>query len=120
MITKVKRNQNRKKRHLRSRRHIQGTPDRPRLNVFRSSKHMYAQLIDDQKGETLVSASTLEEAFEGQTTGNKEAAKLVGELIAKRANEKGYSTVVFDKGGYQYHGRVKELAEAAREAGLKF
>lgn len=120
MITKVDRNKNRKKRHLRSRRNTIGTADHPRLNVFRSAKHMYAQLIDDQQGQTIAAASTLEKEFEGQATSNKEAAKKVGELIAKRATEKGYSTVVFDRGGNRFHGRVKELAEAAREAGLKF
>lgn len=120
MITKQDRNKARKKRHLRVRRHIHGTAERPRLNVFRSSKHIYAQLIDDEKGVTLVSASTLDKEFAGESGGNIEAATKVGELIAKRAIEKGYKEVVFDRGGYIYHGRVKALAEAAREAGLQF
>ena len=98
---------------------ISGTAARPRLNVFRSTNHIYAQLIDDVKGVTLAAASTLDKEFDGNG-GNKEAAKKVGELIAKRAAEKGISEVVFDRGGYIFHGRVKELAEGAREGGLKF
>ncbi|WP_425445969.1 50S ribosomal protein L18 [Dethiothermospora halolimnae] len=122
MLKKVSKNVKRKKRHLRLRNKIQGTPDRPRLNVYRSSKHIYAQVIDDLKGHTIASASTLDKELDGkvETTGNKEAAKMVGELIAKRAVEKGVEKVIFDRGGYVYHGRIKELAEAAREAGLKF
>ena len=106
-------------RHKRVRKHISGTTERPRLAVFRSNKHMYAQIIDDTKGVTLVSASTMEKAFAGYG-GNKEAAKQIGKTIAERALEKGISEVVFDRGGNLYHGRVKELAEAAREGGLKF
>lgn len=120
MITKVDRKKARKKRHLRVRRHLHGTAERPRLNVYRSTKHIYAQLIDDDQGVTLASASSLDKEFDGQSGGNIEAAKKVGELIAKRAVEKGYKKVVFDRGGNLYHGRVKALAEAAREAGLEF
>ena len=109
----------RAKRHVRVRAKISGTPERPRLNVFRSNANIYAQIIDDVNGVTLVAASTLEKAFEG-ATGNKEAARNVGKLVAERALEKGIDTVVFDRGGYLYHGRVAELAEGAREAGLKF
>jgi len=98
---------------------ISGTPERPRLNVFRSEKHIYAQVIDDVGGVTLCSASSVEKDFGGSGS-NKEGAKKVGELVAKRAVKKGIETVVFDRGGYIYHGRVKELAEAAREGGLKF
>ena len=98
---------------------INGTAERPRLNVFRSTSNIYAQLIDDEKGVTLASASTLDKEFNGYG-GNKEAAKIVGNLIAKRALEKGISEVVFDRGGYVFHGRVKELADGAREGGLKF
>ena len=98
---------------------ITGTVQRPRLNVYRSLNHIYAQIIDDVKGVTLVAASSVEKDF-GMAGGNKEAAKKVGELIAKRAAEKGITEVVFDRGGYVYHGRVKELAEGAREGGLKF
>lgn len=109
----------RAKRHVRVRAKISGTPERPRLNVFRSNANIYAQIIDDVAGVTLISASTLEKEFEG-ATGNKEAARKVGKLVAERALEKGIDTVVFDRGGYLYHGRVAELAEGAREAGLKF
>ncbi|OEF96433.1 50S ribosomal protein L18 [Vulcanibacillus modesticaldus] len=122
MINKTNKNKIRKKRHLRMRKNIVGTAQRPRLNVFRSSKHIYAQLIDDVTGTTLVSASTLDSELKDKISngGNVEAAKLVGELVAKRAVEKGYASVVFDRGGYLYHGRIKALAEAAREAGLQF
>lgn len=121
MINKVSRNLSRKRRHLRVRKKVHGTGDRPRLSVYRSSKHMYAQLIDDERGHTLAAASTLDpELKDVENAGNIEAAKKVGELIAKRAKEKGYGKVVFDRGGYLYHGRVKALAEAAREAGLDF
>ena len=119
MITKPDSNKARLKRHVRVRSKVSGTADCPRLDVFRSAKHIYAQVIDDVKGVTLVSASTVEKDF-GAYGGNKEAAKKVGELIAKRALEKGIENVVFDRGGYIYHGRVKELAEGAREGGLKF
>ncbi|NLN15383.1 MAG: 50S ribosomal protein L18 [Tissierellia bacterium] len=120
MIKKEDRNLNRKARHRRVRKKISGTAERPRLNVYRSGKHIYAQIIDDTKGHTLVSASTLDKSLNLTSTGNKEAAKVVGELIAKRALEKGIENVVFDRGGYIYHGRVQALAEGAREAGLKF
>ena len=120
MIKKPVKNKVRIKRHQRIRNNISGTPEIPRLNVFRSNKHIYAQLIDDVEGRTLASASSkaLEKSLEG--TSNTEAAKLVGKTIAEEAVGKGYSSVVFDRGGYLYHGRVKELADAAREAGLKF
>lgn len=119
MITKQDKNQVRKKRHARVRTKITGTTERPRLNVFRSNKHLFAQLIDDTQGVTIVSASTMDKDFTG-STGNVEAAKLIGETIAKRAVEKNIKSVVFDRGGYLYHGRVKALAEAARENGLEF
>ena len=109
----------RMKRHVRVRAKLSGTPERPRLNVFRSNANIYAQVIDDINGVTLVSASTLEKDFEGPTS-NKEAARKVGKLIGERAKAKGIDTVVFDRGGYLYHGRVAELAEGAREAGLEF
>lgn len=122
MIKKVNKNENRKARQIRVRKKISGTPERPRLNVFRSTKNIYVQVIDDVNGHTLVSASTLDPELKGQFAngGNKDAAKLVGTLIAKRALEKGIDNVVFDRAGYLYHGRVKELADGAREAGLKF
>lgn len=109
----------RERRHLRVRKKIHGTPERPRLSVFRSLKHMYAQVIDDVNGVTLVAASTMDPQFEGYG-GNAQAAKAVGELVAKRCQEKGIENVVFDRGGNLYHGRVKALAEGAREKGLKF
>lgn len=122
MITKQDKNKARVRRHLRVRKRITGTAERPRLNVFRSSKHIYAQLIDDLAGVTLVSASTVDkELSEGVTNGaNVESARKVGELVAKRAKDKGYASVVFDRGGYLYHGRIQALADAAREAGLEF
>lgn len=122
MITKVDKNKARLKRHLRVRKKISGTKARPRLSVFRSAKHIYAQLIDDVSGTTLASASTLDKELAGQIEngGNVEAARKVGELIAKRSKEKGYEVVVFDRGGYLYHGRIQALADAAREAGLQF
>lgn len=112
----------RKQRHLRVRKKIIGTPARPRLNVFRSANHIYAQIIDDASGHTLVSASTLDEGCKAEVGygGNKAAAKVVGRLVAERAKIAGITTVVFDRGGFIYHGRVKELADAAREAGLEF
>ena len=119
MIKRPDTNAQRQKRHVRVRAKISGTPERPRLNVFRSNANIYAQIIDDVNGTTLVSASTLEKDFEG-ATGNKEAARKVGKLIAESAKAKGIDTVVFDRGGYLYHGRVAELAEGAREAGLEF
>lgn len=118
MITKVDKNAVRKKRHARVRTTITGTESRPRLNVYRSNKHIYAQLIDDANGVTLAAASSKELGLEGG--GNIEAAQKVGEAIATRAVEKGMKSVVFDRGGYLYHGRVKALAEAARENGLEF
>jgi len=119
MIIKPDTNAQRKKRHKRVRGKIAGTPERPRLNVFRSEKHIYAQIIDDTQGVTLCSASSVEKEFEGAGS-NKEAAKKIGKVVAERAIAKGIDVVVFDRGGYIYHGRVKELAEAAREGGLKF
>ncbi|MBX6352447.1 MAG: 50S ribosomal protein L18 [Thermoflavifilum sp.] len=122
MITKADRNESRKARHLRVRKRVSGTPERPRLNVFRSNKHIYAQVIDDTTGRTLVSASTVDKELRGSVEhgGNVEAARKVGELVARRALEKGIKQVVFDRGGYLYHGRVAALADAAREAGLEF
>lgn len=119
MVNKPDTNKARLNRHKRVRGKISGTSECPRLNVFRSTNNIYAQLIDDVKGVTLASASTLDKEIDGKG-GNKEAAKKVGELIAKRAADKGISQVVFDRGGYIYHGRVKELAEGARQGGLKF
>jgi large subunit ribosomal protein L18 len=119
MVKKQDSNKLRAARHKRVRAKISGTPERPRLNVFRSTKHIYAQIIDDVNGVTLASASSLSKGFEGDG-GNVEGAKKVGELIAKSAVEKGITDVVFDRGGYLYHGRVKGLAEGAREGGLKF
>ena len=107
------------KRHRRVRAKVSGTPERPRLNVFRSSKNIYAQIIDDINGVTLVAASSIEKDFEGSGS-NKEGARKVGQLVAKKALEKGIEQVVFDRGGYIYHGRIQELAEGARECGLKF
>lgn len=113
----------RMRRKLRVRRKISGTPERPRLSVYRSLRHMYAQVIDDESGVTLVAASSLEPALRdklGSSTGNVEAAAEVGRLLGQRALEKGITRVVFDRGGNRYHGRVKALAEGAREAGLEF
>jgi large subunit ribosomal protein L18 len=122
MITKGDKNKARQKRRLRIRKKISGTIARPRLSVFRSSKHIYAQLIDDVSGVTLASASTVDKELSGQVEngGNVESARKVGELIAQRAKAKGYEIVVFDRGGYLYHGRIQALADAAREAGLQF
>ena len=120
MIKKVSRNDVRKRRHARVRRHISGTPERPRLCVYRSSKQIYVQVIDDTNGITLVAASSLDKEADCEYGGNVAAARVVGKLIAERALEKGIDTVVFDRGGYIYHGRVAAVAEAAREAGLKF
>ncbi|MFE5324581.1 50S ribosomal protein L18 [Paenibacillus sp. NPDC056579] len=122
MITKGDKNKARLKRHLRVRKKIQGTTERPRLNIFRSSKHMYAQLIDDVKGVTIASASTQDKELKDSigNGGNVEAARKVGALIAERAKNNGVEQVVFDRGGYLYHGRVQALADAAREAGLEF
>ena len=118
MVTRKDSNQARLKRHKRVRAKIFGTAARPRLAVYRSNANISAQIIDDEKGVTLVSASTLEKAFEGNG-GNKAAARIVGKTIAERAAAKGITEVVFDRGGYLYHGRVSELAEGAREGGLK-
>lgn len=122
MIKHRDRNEARQRRHLRIRRDVQGTPDRPRLSVFRSLSHIYAQVIDDRSGRTLAAASTLDpEIRERAAAARKsEAGKLVGQLVARRAREKGIHRVVFDRGGYLYHGRVRSLAEGAREAGLEF
>ena len=119
MISKIDRKATRERRHLRVRKKISGTAECPRLCVYRSNTNLYAQIIDDVAGVTLVSASTLDKAIKTKHA-NKEAAKEVGTLIAKKAIEKNIKTVVFDRGGYIYHGVVKELAEAAREAGLEF
>ena len=119
MVSKFDKNAQRLKRHIRVRGKISGTPERPRLNVFRSNANIYAQIIDDVNGVTLASASTLDKEFEG-ATGNCEAAKKVGMMVAERAKAKGIDAVVFDRGGYIYHGRVAALAEGAREGGLEF
>ena len=119
MVRNVNKNAMRLKRHIRVRGKISGTPECPRLNVFRSNANIYAQIIDDVNGVTLVSANTLEKDFEG-ATGNIEAAKKVGLILAERAKAKGIEDVVFDRGGYLYHGRVAALAEGAREGGLNF
>ncbi len=120
MLNKKDKNATRQKRHARMRRNIVGTAERPRLNVYRSLNNIYAQIINDETSETLVSASTVEKANKETYGGNVEAAKVVGAEIAKKALEKGIKTVVFDRGGYLYHGRVAALAEAARQAGLEF
>jgi large subunit ribosomal protein L18 len=123
MISSIDRSGERRRIHKRIRERISGNPSRPRLCVYRSSKYVYAQIIDDVQGRTLVAASTAEKSVRGDMkkgTANIEASKLVGKTIADRAKEKGIETVVFDRGGYLYHGRIKALAEAARESGLKF
>ena len=122
MVSKQSRSEVRVKKHARLRNRFAGTAERPRLAVYRSNNHIYAQIIDDTVGHTLVAASTVEKAVkeELQYTDNVEAAAYIGTLIAKRALEKGISTVVFDRGGFVYHGKVKALADAAREAGLVF
>jgi len=122
MIKIQDRNKIRERKHARVRKKITGTAERPRLSVFRSARHIYAQIIDDETGNTLVAASTLDEAIKGKLSyyGNKAAAREVGKLIGSKAIEKGIKHVVFDRGGYLYHGRVQELAEGAREAGLEF
>jgi large subunit ribosomal protein L18 len=121
-MAKESRNDRRIARHRRTRQNLHGTPEKPRLCVFRSNKNISVQIIDDVSGHTLVAASSLDKVLKEEIKygGNKEAAKKVGEAIAKRALEKGIETVVFDRGGSLYHGRVKELADGAREAGLKF
>lgn len=122
MLIKMDRNETRRVRHRRVRQKVVGTPQRPRLSVYRSEKHIYAQLIEDGSGRTLACASTLDPELRGKlrSGGTVEAARAVGELIARRALGKGIQTVVFDRGGYLYHGRVAALAEAARGAGLQF
>ncbi|HXJ85356.1 MAG TPA: 50S ribosomal protein L18 [Candidatus Binatia bacterium] len=121
MLTKVSKNKKRGFSHDRIRKKLQGTAERPRLNVYRSLNHIYVQVIDDLSGKTLVSASTAEgKKEERRTGGNVASAKAVGKAIAERAKAKGVTKVVFDRGGYIYHGRVKALADAAREAGLQF
>ena len=119
MVKQIDKNEARLRRHRRVRNKISGTAARPRLDVFRSAKHIYAQVIDDVAGNTLVSASSLDKEIEGNG-GNKTAARAVGKLVAERCKAKGIDTVVFDRGGYLYHGRVAELAEGAREGGLEF
>ena len=119
MVSNFNKNAKRLKRHIRVRGKISGTPECPRLNVFRSNANIYAQIIDDVNGVTLAAANTLDKDFEG-ATGNIEAAKKVGLVLAERAKAKGIEVVVFDRGGYLYHGRVAALAEGAREGGLKF
>ncbi|MDR0918632.1 MAG: 50S ribosomal protein L18 [Oscillospiraceae bacterium] len=119
MVKQFDSNKARLKRHLRVRSKVSGTPERPRLNVFRSSKHIYAQIIDDINGVTLVSANSLQKGVT-ENGGNIDGAKSVGAAVGKLAVEKGITEVVFDRGGYLYHGRVQALADAAREAGLKF
>jgi large subunit ribosomal protein L18 len=120
LLNRVDKNEKRQKRHFRSRKNIFGTAEKPRLNVYRSLSNIYAQIINDVTGETIVSASTVEKDIKENYGGNIEAAKAVGEAIAKKALEKGIKVVVFDRGGYLYHGRVAALATAAREAGLEF
>jgi large subunit ribosomal protein L18 len=123
MLTKASRNATREKIHTRIRKKVAGTASRPRLNVYRSVNHIYVQLIDDAKQATIVSASSLEQGKDGKKHiggGNIAAAKQVGKLIAERAKSKGIEAVVFDRGGYLYHGRIKAVADAAREGGLKF
>lgn len=122
MLKKPSRSEQRVKKHLRVRKKVYGTAERPRLCVFRSEKHIYAQVINDDLGTTLAAASSIDKELKETVAigSNKEAAKAVGSLIAKKAIEKGIKEVVFDRGGYIYHGRVKELADAAREAGLDF
>ena len=123
MLSKTSNDKTRQKVHTRIRKKLEGTAERPRLNVYRSVNHIYAQVIDDAKGVTLVSAASVKKAAKGEkrpTGGNVGSAKEVGKLIAERAKEKGIKKVVFDRGGYLYHGRIKALADAAREAGLEF
>lgn len=120
MVTKKSRNESRQKRHLRVRKNVIGTSTLPRLNVFKSNQHIYAQIIDDSKHTTLVCASSNDKELKLENGSNVEAAKQVGALVAKRALEQSIKCVVFDRGGYLYHGRVKALADGAREAGLEF
>jgi large subunit ribosomal protein L18 len=121
MLTRASKNETRQRVHQRIRKNMMGTPERPRLNVYRSLNHIYVQLVDDLQGKTLVFASSAEgKKGERKTGGNMAAAKEVGKAVAQRAKEKGIKQVVFDRGGYLYHGRIKALADAAREAGLQF
>jgi large subunit ribosomal protein L18 len=121
MLTRISKNDNRRRVHERIRKKLMGTPERPRLNIYRSLNHIYAQLIDDLEGVTLASASSAEGKKQTRTGGgNLAAAKAVGKSVAERARAKGITKVVFDRGGYIYHGRIKALADAAREAGLQF
>ena len=122
MLNKVDKNQKRQERHYSIRNKITGTPERPRLNVFKSSKHIYAQVIDDATGKTLVSASTLDKELKDKAAelSKSEAATLVGKTVGERAKNNGINAVVFERGGYLYHGRVKLLADGARESGLEF
>jgi large subunit ribosomal protein L18 len=120
MITQVRRNKARKKIHRKIRKKLYGTAARPRLNIFRSIKHVYVQIIDDRGGCTLSAANSTEKDFPLKGGGNVAAAREAGKLIAERASEKGITQVAFDRAGYRYHGRVKALADAARKAGLKF
>jgi len=121
-MSKMSRQDSRLRRHRRVRAKLAGTSERPRLNVYRSLMHIYAQVIDDSRGETLVSASTVDQELRAKMAGKKKAeqAKLVGQMVAERAKAKGVTQVVFDRGGYKYHGRVKAVADGAREAGLEF
>jgi large subunit ribosomal protein L18 len=121
-MARINRNKARVRRHLRVRKHLAGTPERPRMNIYRSLTDIYVQVIDDEAGVTLTSASTLDKALRGKMKGKTktEQAKLVGEAIAERAKEKGLTKVVFDRGGYKYIGRVKALADGARDGGLEF
>jgi large subunit ribosomal protein L18 len=120
MASRDSKNQIRMRIHTRIRRKVEGTPERPRLAVFRSVKHIYAQVIDDTKGHTVAAAGSTEKVATVGKGGNLDGAKAIGKLVAERAKDKGIKAVVFDRGGYHYHGRVKALAEAAREAGLEF
>ncbi len=122
MITRVSRNVARRRVHLRIRKRVQGRPQAPRISVYKSLNHIYAQIVDDSRGQTLVSASTLDKQVREtvKSGGNVAAAKIVGKVLAERAKTAGIKRVVFDRGGYAYHGRVKALADAAREAGLAF
>ena len=122
MIPDISKDKTRRRIHGRMRQRLSGSPERPRLNVYRSLNHIYAQVIDDQSGQTMVAASTVQGRKKGEkrTGGNLASAKAVGKTIAERAKEKGIKKVVFDRGGYLYHGRIKALADAAREAGLEF
>lgn len=122
MLKTKSRSLSRKRRHRRVRTKVEGSPERPRLNVFRSNKHIYAQVIDDQSGSTLAAASSLDSKLRSdlKSSSNREAARRVGKLVADRAVDRGINSVVFDRSGYLYHGRVKELADGAREGGLTF